>query len=601
MAIYRCFFKRTLDIIAASTGLVAMLPLFLVVGMLVRLRLGSPIFFSQMRSGRDGKIFRLWKFRTMTNERNGSGQLLPDEQRLPPIGVWLRATSLDELPGLWNVLRGDMSLVGPRPLVSEYFAHYDATQRRRHEVRPGITGLAQVNGRNALSWHEKFAYDVDYVNRYSLALDLWILCRTVGKVLFREGISMAGEATTAPFVPNAIAPWPVFDEEQIGAVERVLRSGQVNYWTGNEVRLFEKEYAASIGVRHAIAVANGTVALELALTSLGIGFGDEVIVPSRTFIASASAVVMQGATPVIADIHPDSQTLTAAAIEAVITPRTRAIIAVHLGGWPCDMEPILDLASRHGLFVIEDCAQAHGAMYRGRPVGSIGHVNAFSFCQDKILTTGGEGGMLTTNDNLAWEKAWKYKDHGKNRRLASTPSSNGNYRFLHDSFGTNFRMTEMQAAIGRIQLTRLPQWVDRRRSRAARIVAGLADVPGIRFPMPGPDFYHSYYRLYGFIDREALRPGWTRDEIIRVASTKGAPIGCGSCGEIYREKAFANIAPPTRLPIASYLHETSLAFPVHPTLDDTAIDALTDTVRGVLENAFRKDSELDTSRKSCAA
>lgn len=590
MILYRRFTKRCLDVLAAAVGLLMLLPVFVIIGLLVHFRLGSPILFSQMRPGLHGRLFRLWKFRTMTDERDAGGRLLPDERRLTTFGSWLRATSLDELPELWNVLRGDMSLVGPRPLLPEYLPHYNATQRRRHEVRPGITGLAQISGRNALSWEDKFAYDIDYVDRHGLTMDISILWQTLGKVLFREGISMAGEATTVPFVPRTTAPWPVFDDEQVAAVERVLRSGRVNYWTGKECRQFEEDYAAAIGVRHAIALANGTVALELALAALDIGPGDEVIVPSRTFIASASAAVMRGATPVVVDIDPTSQTLTAETIEAVLTPRTRAIVAVHLGGWPCDMDPILEVASRHDLFVIEDCAQAHGATYRGRQVGSLGHINAFSFCQDKILTTGGEGGMLTTNDTALWERAWSLKDHGKNRQLATQPSSSGSYRFLHDSFGTNLRMTEMQAAIGRIQLTRLPEWVDRRRSNARRIVEGLADVPGIHFPEPPPHVGHSYYRLYGFIDCAMLRSGWTRDEIIRVASEQGAPIGCGSCGEIYREKAFTGLAPSARLPIASRLHETSLAFLVHPTLDDRAIDAMTAIVRGILQTALEHGS-----------
>jgi hypothetical protein len=339
------------------------------------------------------------------------------------------------------------------------------------------------------------------------------------------------------------------------------------------------------------------VALELALTALGIGPGDEVVVPSRTFIATASAVVARGARPVVADIDSDSQNLTAETAEAVVTPRTRAIIAVHVGGWPCDMDPLLTLAERRGLFVIEDCAQAHGATSRGRPVGSMGHINAFSFCQDKIVTTGGEGGLVTTNDSALWERAWSYKDHGKNRMATLDGPKTGAFRFLHDAFGTNWRLTEMQAAIGRIQLQRLPAWVARRRANAMRIVAGLADVPGIRFPLPGEDAEHSFYRLYGFIDPGALSPGWTRDRILQEVNSRGVPAGCGSCGEIYREKAFAGIGPIAPLPVARLLHETSLAFLIHPTLHDNTIDRVIDTVRSVLAIA----TTVDQSRHARAA
>ena len=203
---------------------------------------------------------------------------------------------------------------------------------------------------------------------------------------------------TTPF-----APWPSFAEDEVEAAAAVLRSGNVNYWTGEEGHQFEAELAAFTGCKHAIALANGTVALELALYALGIGPGDEVVTTSRTFIASASCAVMRGALPVMADVDRDSQNITADTIRAALTPRTEAIIAVHLAGWPCDMDPIMELATSTGLKVIEDCAQAHGASYKGRPVGSMGDVAAFSFCQDKIMTTGGEGGMLTTNDAEALE------------------------------------------------------------------------------------------------------------------------------------------------------------------------------------------------------
>jgi hypothetical protein len=209
-----------------------------------------------------------------------------------------------------------------------------------------------------------------------------------------------------PLRRTAFAPWPWFDAEVIEAAMEPLRSGKVNYWTGDEGRQFESEYAASVGCKYAVVVANGTVALELALYALGIGPGDEVVTTSRTFIASASCAVMRGATPVMADVDAESQNITADTVRAAITPRTRAIIAVHLAGWPCDMDPILEVAREHNLVVIEDCAQAHEARYKERPVGSMGAINAFSFCQDKIMTLGGEGGLITTNDEELWSRAW---------------------------------------------------------------------------------------------------------------------------------------------------------------------------------------------------
>jgi len=364
------------------------------------------------------------------------------------------------------------------------------------------------------------------------------------------------------------ASWPHFAADEIAAVTRVLASGSVNYWTGKECVQFEAEYAQHVGVQHAITLANGTLALELALCALGIGPGDEVVVPSRTFIASASCVVARGARPVVADIDPVSQNLTADTIRAVLTPRTRAIIAVHLAGWPCEMEPIMSLAREQGLHVVEDCAQAHGARYRGRPVGSFGDAAAFSFCQDKIISTGGEGGMLLTNNAVLWEKAWAYKDHGKSCDAVFRRVHAPGFRWLHESFGSNWRMTEMQAAIGRLQLGKLDEWVATRRSHAAILEACFATLPGLRITPPPSEVMHAYYRYYVFLDQDKLQQGWDQARVIAAIQAEGVPCFCGSCGEIYREKAFAGAGwqPAQRLPVAKRLGETSMAFLVHPTL-----------------------------------
>lgn len=363
-------------------------------------------------------------------------------------------------------------------------------------------------------------------------------------------------------------PWPHFDEEEIAAVTAVLRSGRVNRWTGEENILFEEEFAAFAGCRYAIAVANGTVALELALLALNIGPGDEVIVSSRTFIASASCVIMRGATPVVADIDPLSQNLSIATVQPLLTPRTRAIIAVHLAGWPCDMDPLLELAHSRGIKVIEDCAQAQGASYKGRPVGSLGDVAAFSFCQDKIMTTGGEGGMLTTNDPEIWRKAWSYKDHGKDYDTVFCGEGEKGFRWLHHSFGTNWRMTEMQAAIGRIALRKVPAWIRTRRQHAALLNGILRKVAGLRISEPPAEIFHAYYKYYLFVEPEILPEFMSRDRIMSATTDAGVPCFTGSCSEIYREKAFikAGLCPCKRLPVARRLGETSLMLLVHPTL-----------------------------------
>jgi dTDP-4-amino-4,6-dideoxygalactose transaminase len=386
---------------------------------------------------------------------------------------------------------------------------------------------------------------------------------------------------------TTFSPWPAFTAEEADAVRDVILSNRVNYWTGQECRKFETEFAAWAGTSHAIALANGTVALDLALAGLGIGEGDEVIVTPRTFLASVSCVVNAGATPVFADIDPDTQCITAESIRAVLTPHTRAVICVHLAGWPCDMDPIMALAQQHDLYVIEDCAQAHGARYKGRQVGSIGHVGAWSFCQDKIMTTGGEGGMVTTNDPELWKRMWAYKDHGKSWDAVYEREHPPGYRWLHESFGTNWRMIEVQAAIGRIQLRRMADWHEARVRRANRIWDTARGLPGLRVPEVPDGIQHAAYKCYVFLQPEALAPDWSRERIMLAIQAKGVPVYTGSCSEVYLEKAFDGTGwrPAQRLPVARELGETSLMFLVHPTLTDAEIDQTCAALVSVMRDA----------------
>ncbi len=381
-------------------------------------------------------------------------------------------------------------------------------------------------------------------------------------------------------VSSLTRQWPHYGEDEIEAVARVLRSGRANSWFGTECREFEREFAGYCGATHAIALANGTVALELALRALGIGSGDEVVVTPRSFVASASCASLCGARPVFADVDADSQGITAESIRAVLTPRTRAIVAVHLAGRPCEMTPIMALAEAHDLKVIEDCAQAHGARYRGRVVGSIGHVGTFSFCQDKIMSTGGEGGMLVTGIREVWARAWMYKDHGKSLSALQPPAESWKYRWLHDTIGTNMRMTEMQAAIGRVQLGKLDRWLARRAENARVFEAAFGDLAALRLTPSPPHVRHAYYKYYAFIRPERLKSGWDRDRILQVAQSQGLSCFSGSCGEIYRERCFADAAqvPSGPLPVARALGETSLMTLVHPTL---AIDEVHHSAAGL--------------------
>lgn len=431
---------------------------------------------------------------------------------------------------------------------------------------------------------------VDFTAQPTPSLPKYEPANSPGKVRRVASFEMLAVDGGRPVRVEPFAAWPRFDHDEIAAVNSVLASGKVNYWTGDQGKSFEREFARFAGCEYAIALANGTMALELALHALGIGPGDEVVVTCRTFIASASCVVMRGAKPVMADVDPVSQNVTVETIRASLTPKTRAIIAVHLAGWPCDMDPIMELAAERGLKVIEDCAQAHGATYKGRPVGSLGHAAAFSFCQDKILSTGGEGGMLTTSDRSLWEKAWAFKDHGKSYDAVYNrvhPEGNG-FRWLHESFGTNWRLTEMQSAIGRLQLEKLPAWVAARREHASMLNWRFSAIPALRVTVPGVHFGHAYYKHYAFVRPELLRQGWNRDRIMAALNAEGIPCFSGSCSEIYREKAFerSGFGPAEPMPVARTLGETSLMFLVHPTLQRKEME---DTCRAVAK-VFRAAS-----------
>lgn len=386
---------------------------------------------------------------------------------------------------------------------------------------------------------------------------------------------------------TSFSPWPFFTKEESDAVSRVLLSNKVNYWTGTQCRDFENEYAAWTGAKYAVALANGTIALDIALKALNVGVGDEVITTPRTFLASASSIVTAGARPVFADVDLNSQAITAESIEAVLTPQTKAVIVVHLAGMPAEMDAIMALSEKHGFYVIEDCAQAHGAKYKGRSVGTIGHIGAWSFCQDKIMTTGGEGGMVTTNDYALWSTMWSYKDHGKSYDAIYNRQHPPGFRWLHESFGTNWRMTEIQGVLGRIQLQRMADWTAKRQHNGKLIDKAVADLAIVRCVEVVDYIEHAEYKHYLFVNPDQLKEGWSRDRIVEEINATGVPAYQGSCSEIYLEKAFDNTPwrPAERLPNAVLLGETSLMFLVHPTLTAAEMQKSCDVIRSVLQSA----------------
>ncbi len=392
---------------------------------------------------------------------------------------------------------------------------------------------------------------------------------------------------------SKFSPWPSFTDEEINSVKDVLISNKVNYWTGDECRKFEKEFAAWSDSKYAVSLANGTLALDIAFKALEIGEGDEVIVTSRSYIASVTSIINSNAKPIFVDIDSESQNITPRNISAAITSKTKAIVCVHLAGWPCEMDEIISIANDNNLFIIEDCAQAHGAKYKGVSVGSIGDIGCWSFCQDKIMSTGGEGGMVTTNDKSLWLKMWEYKDHGKSYQAVYEQKHPQGFRWIHESFGTNWRMTEIQGAIGRIQLNRMSEWTRVRNRNAEILIKNFEDYAGeggvIQIPMLNKDkgSVHAYYKFYAFIKKESLKNDWDRDRIVSEITSKGIPCMHGSCSEIYLEKAFdnTNFRPNERLPVAKMLGDSSIVFLVHPTLKEEEMQKIATSAVKVFDKA----------------
>ena len=388
-----------------------------------------------------------------------------------------------------------------------------------------------------------------------------------------------------------IPSWPYFDEAQIKKVTNVLRSGKVNSWNGNETKFFEKEFAAWSNNNYSIAVANGSLALSSAYLSLNIGEDDEVITTPRTFIATASSICLLKANPIFADVDINSGNITAKTIEPLINKKTKAISIVHLGGWPAEMIEISNLAKEYNLKVIEDCAQSHGAKIKKdgifQSVGSFGDVSAWSFCQDKIISTGGEGGMVTTNNKELFKKIWSFKDHGKSYELLLEKPSTNSFRWLHENFGSNFRLTEMQSALGRIQLKLINDWHIKRTRNAQILINTLKDISNLRVPIPPNNVIHAWYKFHCYVKQDSLSNEWTRDRIIKEINAESYPAFSGSCSEIYLEKCFQKYQKSKKLFLknASSLGNNSLMFLVHPTISEIEMKEYAMVIKNVINKA----------------
>ena len=376
--------------------------------------------------------------------------------------------------------------------------------------------------------------------------------------------------------------WPRHEADEREAVMKVLASGKVNALVhGEQCEGFAGEFADFLGARHAVCMSNGTVTLEIALRALGLGPGDEVIVPARSFFATASCVIAVGARPVFADILEPSQNIDPASVARLAGPSTKAVICVHLAGWPCDMAGLTVVCQRHDLFLIEDCAQAHGATVGGRKVGTFGDAASFSFCTDKIMSTGGEGGLLVLRDEPVFHRAWSLKDHGKSlAKLSDGLGVKGQFRYIHDGIGTNARMTEMQAAIGRTQLRKLPSWIAARRANAEFLTNALKGHPLFLVPDVPDEIAHVWYKYVLLLRPDIEDPGDRRAEMIRSLLAREIPCGTGSCPDMSLEEGLVglNCRRDGTLSVAHSLGERSLMLLVDHTLGEGDMARIADSV-----------------------
>ena len=371
--------------------------------------------------------------------------------------------------------------------------------------------------------------------------------------------------------------YPNFNQNTLKRVQQVLKSGRVNYWTGNECKEFEKEFSNYHNVKYSLTVSNGSVALEIALKALNLKKTDSIIVTPRSFVISASCVLNLGLKPIFADVD-DNGNLSVEGIKKVYNKNVKAIIVVHLNGLPCDLDPILEFVKKNKIFLVEDCSQAHGAVYKGKKVGSFGHISTWSFCQDKIISTGGEGGMISTNNTKLWLKLWSLKDHGKNYKSVFYKKHKTGFKWLHDDLGSNYRMTEIQAVIGREQLKSLDEQIKKRNLIANLYLRGLKDYYSKYDILKKPDFkfqsytlkknlkkcnqyMHAFYRLNFFINNNKIK----QNKLIQQLNKQKIDCGVGACPEIYREKIFKKLKIKNKkLKNAKLLGDTSITFPINP-------------------------------------
>ena len=382
--------------------------------------------------------------------------------------------------------------------------------------------------------------------------------------------------------------WPRHSTKEIQLVNKIIKSGRVNQWTGEYVNKFEKKFCKYFNLNYSLAVANGTVGLEAAINSFNLNKGSEIVVTPRSFIASASSVLKMGFKPVFSDVDLNSQNIELDNIKKVITKKTKAIICVHLAGYPTDMKPIMEYARKKNIYIIEDCSQAHGAKINNKYVGTFADISVWSFCQDKIISTLGEGGMIATNNSKLYKRLLSYRDHGKNFNQLSKIRNLNQFNYINDFIGTNIRMTEIQAAVGYLQLNNLAKWVNARNNIIKQIEKKLFNIKkGIVLIEYPKNIKHAFYRYYFFIKNNQFKNGWNYLKLINALRKKDKSFFIGGCPEIYNEKIFSKYRPSKKLTNTFLLSKTSICIRIDHNITKKRIDYLSQSIEDVFINAFQ--------------
>lgn len=357
--------------------------------------------------------------------------------------------------------------------------------------------------------------------------------------------------------------WPSYSLKEANDVKQAIIKSNLNYWTGKETLKFEKKFSNFFGLKYALAISNASTGLDIAIKALNIQKNDEVIVSPKSYYSSVSCIIKNKAKPIFIDVNLNSHCFDENKIEEKITNKTKLILCVHLGGFPCNMKKIKKIAKKYNLFILEDCSQAHGAMIGNKFVGTFGDISVWSFCNDKIISTG-EGGVISSNKKKLFKKIWSLKENGRDYDAVYSKKHKFGYKWIHNHLGYNYRMTEMQAILGLNQLNKLNKNISIRNYFYQQIIKNYENFEAVKFQKIPKSYTNSFYRLYAIVNLNFIKSEWDRDRLIKYLNKIGIDCNVGSCSELYKEKGIKKYFKNNHiLPNAEILSKNSIAFNIH--------------------------------------